>query len=97
MIDTTQNMDEQRLKIKQFLSDSGWKQQALVRLTGYPKQDVSAILLGTHHTQINLLLPYVKPITLTDWTMNKLDNAKLKARKTAMSLNEVDLRKNENK
>mgnify|MGYP001665516921 CR=1 FL=1 len=46
MIDTTQNMDEQRLKIKQFLSDSGWKQQALVRLTGYPKQDVSAILLG---------------------------------------------------
>lgn len=43
MIDTTQNMDEQRLKIKQFLSDSGWKQQALVRLTGYPKQDVSAI------------------------------------------------------
>jgi len=29
--------------------------------------------------------------------MNKLDNAKLKARKTAMSLNEVDLRKNENK
>ncbi len=46
MIDTMQNMDEQRLKIKQFLSDNGWTQQALVRLTGYPRQDVSAILLG---------------------------------------------------
>lgn len=46
MIDTTQNMDAYRLKIKQYLSDKGWTQQALVRLTGYPKQDVSAILLG---------------------------------------------------
>lgn len=46
MIDTTQNMDTYRLKIKQYLSDKGWTQQALVRLTGYPKQDVSAILLG---------------------------------------------------
>lgn len=46
MIDTTLNMDAYRLKIKQYLSDKGWTQQALVRLTGYPKQDVSAILLG---------------------------------------------------
>ena len=46
MIDTTQNMDEQRLKIKQYLSAKGWTQQTLVRLTGYPKQDVSAILSG---------------------------------------------------
>ena len=46
MIDTTPNMDAYRLKIKQYLSDKGWTQQALVRLTGYPKQDVSAILLG---------------------------------------------------
>ncbi len=46
MIDTTQNMDTYRLKIKQYLSDKGWTQQTLVRLTGYPKQDVSAILLG---------------------------------------------------
>lgn len=46
MIDTMQNMNEYRVKIKQFLSDKGWTQQALVRLTGYPKQDVSAILLG---------------------------------------------------
>lgn len=35
MIDTTQNMDEQRLKIKQYLSAKGWTQQTLVRLTGY--------------------------------------------------------------
>ena len=46
MIDTTQNMDEQRLKIKHYLSAKGWTQQTLVRLTGYPKQDVSAILSG---------------------------------------------------
>ena len=46
MIDTTQNMDVQRLKIKKFLSDSGWKQQALVRLLGYHKQAVSEIFLG---------------------------------------------------
>lgn len=46
MIDTKENMNEQRLKIKQFLSDNNWKQQALVRLTGYPKQDVSSILTG---------------------------------------------------
>ncbi|MDG4983957.1 helix-turn-helix domain-containing protein [Lactococcus lactis] len=46
MIDTTQNMDEQRLKIKQFLSDNGWSQQTLVRLTGYNRQDVSKIMLG---------------------------------------------------
>ena len=46
MIDTTKNMNEYRIKIRQFLSEKGWTQQALVRLTGYPKQDVSAIRLG---------------------------------------------------
>ena len=46
MIDTTQNMDEYRLKIKEYLSAKGWTQQTLVRLTGYPRQEVSAILTG---------------------------------------------------
>jgi hypothetical protein len=46
MIDTTANMDAQIIKIKEFLSANGWKQQALVRLTGYPRQDVSDIMLG---------------------------------------------------
>lgn len=46
MTEIERNMDEYRDKIKQFLTDNGWTQQSLVRLTGYPKQDVSKIMLG---------------------------------------------------
>ena len=46
MINTTQNIDEQRLQIKHFMSDRSWKQQALFIFSGYPKQNFSSILLG---------------------------------------------------
>ena len=54
MIDTTQNMDEQRLKIKQYLSAKGWTQQTLVRLTGYPKQLSFQESEKAHHTLTSL-------------------------------------------
>lgn len=46
MSDVEKNMDIQRLKIKEYLSEKKWPQQALVRLTGYNKTDVSNIMSG---------------------------------------------------
>ncbi|CEN29369.1 hypothetical protein [Pseudolactococcus piscium] len=46
MTEVEQNMDLQRLKIKDFLAEKKWPNMVLVRLTGYNKVDVSNIMSG---------------------------------------------------